>query len=264
MKSQQGIAQKIEAAAYDVVYIAFGIVYTFWDYLFRPGTFKRLSGIARLEGEREEQVHSPYALPVTYVALSLVALFLYLPAIVGFHPANYLLLGQAVYERIGFLNTFATAVKGARLSQIVMMLVPFFVVVGMHAALMRLLLRTFGLKTSFETQLQIGAYAVGTAVFLFCVFMSPSLIREPMRAFAMQRDSAGAQALFVAVVALMAASFGLAGFRYVTFVGHSCRAGRGQWWHVTAAVSGALLLSLVIVWILVDFWFPFLVPSGPA
>ncbi len=203
-------------------------------------------------------------MPITYAAFGFLALFLYLPAIVGFQPDSFVLLGQALTDRLGFLNSFASAVKGARLPQIVLMLVPIIMVVSIHATLVRLLLAGMGLKSTFQSQLALDFYASGTAVFLFCIFMSPELIREPIKAFALGADSIGAQAVFVTIVALIILAFGLTAFRYLTFVHYSCRATRDQWGHVIMSTLGATAVSAGILWVLVVFWFPFLLPGAPG
>jgi len=254
-----GLAQQIEAAAYEVVYLVYGFACTFWDFLFRPELFMDLSGISKLEGVQEERVDSPYVLPMTYAVFALLALVLYLPAIIAFQPADYPLLGGAtLHERIAVLHLLTSAVMSAKMSQIVLILVPLIIVASLYAVFCRLFLGLLGLPSTFETQLKIESYAAGTQAMIVCLFMSPRLFHVPMIHFAMDRGSASAELLYGVIAGLMLATFGLAFWRYVDYVRHACGAGRGGVWRVALAVLAASSLCLAVLWLMLTFWFPFI------
>jgi hypothetical protein len=252
----KSIAQQIESAAFEAVYLCYGFFCTFWDFLFRPELFRQLSGI--IEGDTETGANSPYVLPMTYVVFSLLAFLLYLPEILALRAeGSGHLAGQALHERIALLQRVSSTVMGAKLPQIVLLLVPFFLVASLYAALTRLSMRLLGLETTFEAQLKIEAYAAGTDVVLLCLFLSPRLVREPMKRLSLEPGTVLADLVFYAVVALALAAFALSTYRYLALV-HDCgRPELRRVWKTVAAVVASTATSLAILWVLLTFWFPF-------
>ena len=254
----KGIVQQVEAAAFEAVYLCYGFIRTFWDFLFRPEIFKQLSGIAKPGGEAEVEVKSPYVLPMTYVVFSILAFLLYLPEIIPFRPEGYgYLTGQALHERIAFLQRVSSVVMSARLPQIVLLLIPFILVASLFAGFIRLSMRLLGMDTTFEVQLKIAAYAAGTDVVLFCLFLSPRLIHVPMKHFSIDPGTILADGVFFTIVALALAAFGLSTYRYLALVHTSCQLEQRRAGKTAVALLVSAVLSLAILWVLLTLWFPF-------
>ena len=251
----KSIAQQIEAAAFESVYLCYGFFCTFWDFLFRPKLFRQFV----VTPKTEAAVQSPYVLPMTYVVFSILAFLLYLPEIIPFRPEGYgYLSGQALHERIAVLERISSTVMGARLPQIVLLLVPFLLVGSLYAALTRLSLRLFELETTFEVQLRIEAYAAGTDVVLLCLFLSPRLIHVPMKRLAVDPGTMLADTVFFAVVALALAAFALSTYRYFALVHHCCGPAQRGMLKTVMAVLISTALSVTVLWLLLTFWFPFM------
>lgn len=259
----KSIAQEIESAAFEAVYLCYGFFCTFWDFLFRPGRFEQLSGIGRAGGNDETGVESPYVLPMTYIVISILAFLLYLPEIIPYRPDGYgYLTGLALHERIEVLEHISSMVMSARLPEIVLLLVPFLLVASLYAALTRLSLRLLGLETTFELQLKIEAYAAGTDILLLCLFLSPRLIHVPMKRLSIAPGTIMADTLFFAIVTLALMLFGLSTYRYVTLVRRSCQPEPCRPWTTAGAILAATALSLAVLWFLLTFWFPFALYPG--
>ena len=252
------IAQEIESAAFEAVYLCYGFFFTFWDFLFRPRRFEELSGIAEIGESDKPEAASPYVMPMTYVVIGILAFLLYLPEIIPFRPSGYgHLTGVALHERIAVLTHVSSMVMRARLPQIVLLLVPFLLVASLYAALTRLSMRLLGLETTFELQLRIEAYATGTDILILCLFLSPRLVHVPMMRLSITPGTIPADLVFFAIIALALAAFGLSTYRYFVLVHHACRPGERRLWKTVTAILAATALSLTILWVLLTFWFPF-------